>query len=193
MLSNTATTESRAQSFVAPRAIPTACAVPTCEGPPSPTTGLAGLEAANLALLNKHRVGLLIGGLARQIWTNNTALSDFADHKDVDVMVLDRKMKPGEDELVRMGQFEAGIDWWQKSGDRYTNAMGVELAFTARSMPRFSPGLYMPNITVLNVIAESEGREAPYSRHPSSPYLQPYIFLPRLTSREIHVTAVETK
>lgn len=189
MPSNTATTGSRAQSFVAPRAIPTACAVPTCEGPPSPTTGLAGLEAANLALLNKQRVGLLIGGLARQIWSKHTTLSDFADHKDVDVMVLDRKIKAGEDEPDRMGQFEAGIDWWQKGGDGYYNAMGVQLAFTARSMPRFLPGLYMPNITVLNVIAESEGREAPYSKHPSSPYLQPYIFLPRLTSREIHIQA----
>ena len=190
MPSNTATTRSRARSFAAPGHSTTPRATLTCEGPPNPIRGLAGLEAANQVLLARQRVGLLIGGLAREIWTNNVALSDFSEHKDVDVMVLERKVKEDE-RLERVHDFEGGIDWWQHDGTGYRNANGVQLRYTARSMPRFQPGLYMPNITVLNIIAQSEGIEAPYDRHPSSPYLQPYIFLPRLTSKQIHIKPTE--
>jgi hypothetical protein len=71
---------------------------------PNAKRGLEGILEANRILEKKGAVGVLIGGLAEEIWKHPSDLEKLKSHKDVDVAVL--TSSPG------IEPFEGGIDWW---------------------------------------------------------------------------------
>lgn len=93
------------------------------DGPnfPNPKRGLAGLKEADRILKKKGLVGILIGGLGCDLYSDEApedALAKLDTHKDVDVLVLPDKLVEVENKIqVRdtskcFKKFEGGIDWW---------------------------------------------------------------------------------
>ena len=120
------------------------------------TRGLDGMGKANTLLTKRGLTGVLIGGVAKDIWKTRNA-DALARHKDVDVLVL----KPGKND-VPIKKFEAGIDWWlpkqerlevsslgtQMEGDVgwWENGNQVALGFgiSNETQPTLRAGLYIP-------------------------------------------------
>lgn len=123
---------------------------------PNPTRGMEGLLVANQILKQRNSTGVLIGGLAREVWNQKRKLEDLAMHKDVDVMVINENF-----ELVE--RFEGGIDWWlpytrkinieynsgalneNVTSTYWVNGNGALLYFGANQISALSPGLYIPS------------------------------------------------
>jgi hypothetical protein len=107
------------------------------------TKGLEGLRMANQALKDYRTHGILIGGLAKEIWSGTTDPDVFASHKDVDVIVLSRNCGH------HPGQWEAGIDWWinHRYNELPTNGTSVNLLWRLSKRPEgMVPfGLYLPS------------------------------------------------
>lgn len=124
--------------------------------PVEATRGLDGMGKANTLLTERGLTGVLIGGVAKDIWKTRN-VDALARHKDVDVLVLKR----GEN-VVPIKKFEAGIDWWlpkyeklivsslgtQIEGDVawWENGNKVALGFgiSNETQPTLRAGLYIP-------------------------------------------------
>lgn len=120
---------------------------------PNPTKGLEGMRIANQMLQARQSVGLLIGGLAEEVWRTKDP-KHLERHKDVDVLVFNDEFKINHD-------FEEGIDWWLPQNDtirthdiggisdnipvRYwLNGNNVVLSYGAVLHEELEPGLYIP-------------------------------------------------
>lgn len=130
--------------------------------------GIEGLKIADTFLKEKDLRGILIGGLAEEVWNPRHTKKDFEQHKDVDVLI------PELPEGVEIGNFEKGIDWWlpkdmrlsvhYESGTTETtvrvweNAFGTRLAFGvdepfAHTWPA---GLHIPSSDFVIQMRKSE-------------------------------------
>lgn len=72
----------------------------------SPAIGLGGIVDAHYNLKARGSKGILIGGLAKNIWEYDSAYG-LQGHKDVDVINLGNK---------GIFNFESNIDWWDNAG-----------------------------------------------------------------------------
>jgi len=102
---------------------------------PSPLNavcGIEGLKVADQVLKNYNAVGILIGGLAKEIWKGTTSPRIFAEHKDVDVLV------PIQECNKHPRQWENGVDWWisHKTTERPTNGTNTGLIFNFVLKPK---------------------------------------------------------
>jgi|GEM_PF-1860572 len=125
---------------------------------PSPEgalTGLDGIRAADRILKGYNVVGMLVGGLAKELWHGTIDADTLASHKDVDVLILsyDCEQHPQ--------QWEEGIDWWigHTSQERPTNGTSVGLTWMVSLEPHavgIPRGLYLCPIELLlsSVVAE---------------------------------------
>lgn len=115
--------------------------------------GMEGLRAADRILKERKAAGVLIGGVAEEIWKGKG--SDIESHKDVDVMVLTREHG--------LRKAEGGIDWWIPVGATievptisgnitmseswWRNMNGVNLAFGLGAYSGYDfPGLHIPSL-----------------------------------------------
>lgn len=119
---------------------------------PKAVKGLEGIQKANEILKKYNVAGILIGGLAEALYNNSYNENKLYNHKDVDVLVLDK---------VEIENFEGGIDWWLLKETQikeflscatiintikyYENGFGVVLPFTIKSNKKINPGLYFPD------------------------------------------------
>ena len=111
--------------------------------PPTAVTGMEGLRVADEVLKELSAVGILIGGIAKELWRGADDEGILASHKDVDVLVLSTDCEK------HPAQWQAGVDWWIYHNtfcEKPTNGAlegifwQVELDSSAR---RISPGLYL--------------------------------------------------
>jgi len=125
---------------------------------PNCVKGLDGMIIADNLLKQRNCRGILIGGLSEAAWNQKRKLEELAQHKDVDVLVLDKEFEPQE-------KFEQGVDWWlpytkkvkiqtalgyeEKNQNYHANGNEVVLGFTAwpwtTNKSRLEPGLYIPS------------------------------------------------
>ncbi len=121
---------------------------------PLATKGLEGILRAHDLLKERESVGVLIGSLAGDIWSQRRKPEDLEKHKDVDVLVL-------SDNFELEKNFEGGIDWWMPYEKRITikgnlmsqdlnkkywaNGNGAILHFGSYEPRNFAPGLYILN------------------------------------------------
>lgn len=123
--------------------------------PPDAVCGIEGMKIADSLLKEMGAVGMLIGGLAKELWSGVSDEERLAKHKDVDVLVL------SYDCIFHPKKWMGGIDWWV-SHDREQrptngNPVGllwrVQLDSHARNIPK---GLYLCPLPLLreSVIAE---------------------------------------
>ena len=135
---------------------------------PNAAKGLEGIQAADTLLKERGAPGILIGGLAEEVWRSKKNLDDLNLHKDVDVLVLSAQF-----ELEK--HFENGIDWWllkektfdsirSSSGSRMTNvyqkwhenANGIILHFFINVQGSLDPGLHIPTPDLITEIRMNE-------------------------------------
>ncbi len=110
--------------------------------PPDSVTGLEGMEVADSVLKEYSAVGMLIGGLAKELWRGCGDGETLDSHKDVDVLVLtaDCEKHPK--------QWESGVDWWisHNFSEKPTNG-ALEGIFWQAELElyasRIKPGLYL--------------------------------------------------
>lgn len=92
---------------------------------PGALRGIDGLKWADAILLTYKMAGILIGGLARELYQGNFSRKKLARRKDVDVIVF-----PNFNQKSFTDFFE-GIDWWQmKQVDgeyEWENGFGIRL------------------------------------------------------------------
>lgn len=101
--------------------------------PPNALRGLEGLRVADEILRSYKSSGLLIGGLAKEIWRTTKDASDLEErlnrHKDVDVLILSPHCRH------HPKQWEGGIDWWVSHRDdfqeRPTNGSSIGILWMA--------------------------------------------------------------
>lgn len=121
--------------------------------PDNALRGLDGLIEADTILKQNNSTGILIGGLAEEIWSQKRTKEQLEKHKDVDVLILDNNFQPED--------FEGGIDWWVRRNARiqtsssnvktdttetwYENAAGVVLTYLVNSHYQYRKGLYLPS------------------------------------------------
>ncbi len=115
---------------------------------PEALKGLIGMITADEILKEKGKTGILIGGLADQIWRKYNYPEALNEHKDVDVMVLSGKITRGEHNEWK--KFLGGIDWWEpaalEKGTIWNNGHGITLMFGLEAKnPFLKSGLYLPN------------------------------------------------
>ena len=68
--------------------------------------GLEGMHAANELLKERKSVGILIGGLAEEVWKGDKTRTELENHKDVDVLVLSKDFQlDGEFREVLIGGY----------------------------------------------------------------------------------------
>ena len=86
---------------------------------PNPKRGLEGLKEADHILKEKGLIGIVIGGLGRDLYSDEPsekALAKLETHKDVDVLVLPPRLYNPDGILPNnekhFKKFEGGIDWW---------------------------------------------------------------------------------
>lgn len=117
---------------------------------PEAKKGIAGLQLADDMLKDQGAIGILIGGLAYEIWKQTRTEKDLNSHKDVDVLVLSKDFKISK-------PFDGGIDWWMPHRefdgrmrsygitfqDIWKNGSGARLRFVPRFFSHVSPGLYV--------------------------------------------------
>lgn len=115
--------------------------------PPSAVRGIHGMRVADQILKQYKVPGLLVGGLAKELWRGSTNPAVFSRHKDVDVLVLTCGCGRHPE------QWEAGVDWWisHKFAERPTNGSDAGLVWMAakRRTVRLSPGLYICPLELL--------------------------------------------
>ncbi len=120
---------------------------------PNAAKGLDGMFIAHKILQEKQAVGILIGGLAEAVWNVKRTVEDLEKHKDVDVMVAQKKFQPEP--------FEGGVDWWvphsaeirilTDATDMTVNRQWWEnhndcvLRFALEYFSGLKPGLYIPD------------------------------------------------
>lgn len=134
----------------------------------TPTCGLEGIMTAHRLLKDRNKTGVLIGGVAESVWSQQRTEAELAKHKDVDVLVLS-----GDQHFE---QFEGGIDWWEPVDIRFdsirtdsgtmrnitrrfwTNGHRCTLTYRIEVDPKLDPGLYIlsPERTVGIRLAEAE-------------------------------------
>lgn len=127
---------------------------------PAPIEALKGLEGVNEAdkiLKEKQLSGILIGGVAKKVWSRTFGPEDFI-RKDVDVLVFNSQKQ------IKFG--EGGIDWWLPKeqfisyvdsnrseiiGKQsfFTNINGAILNFKASTPVDIEPGLYLLDLEQL--------------------------------------------
>lgn len=123
---------------------------------PAPIDAVQGIKGLRTAdeVLKKYQVpGLLIGGLAKEIWadkwwTDSVGYQRMSKHKDVDVLVLSRFCKR------HPGQWEVGVDWWisHRFTDLPTNGTHVGIIWRIklrRSAPKNISGLFLCPVEIL--------------------------------------------
>jgi hypothetical protein len=126
----------------------------TCGGIDA-ATGVRGLRKANRILQKYNTAGLLIGGLAKAIWSNPFDHDEMNDHKDIDVIVLSHDCRH------HPKQWEGGIDWWvSHSFDELPNNGNIYLDYNIQIDPSYKgslfPGLYLCCPTILEEIVRHE-------------------------------------
>ncbi len=148
---------------------------------PEAICGVEGILVAHKYLMERNLCGVLVGGLARECYDNHTEKA-LSEHKDVDVIVLDKNFRPAK-------KFECGIDWWVanhkyvvsvSSADAarsitpttyFQNGNGIALRYTvAKDSYLSGPGLCIPTIdSLLNIaLCEVESKSGlSYERTPS--------------------------
>jgi hypothetical protein len=110
-------------------------------------------------LLKKYGVsGMLIGGLAKEIWSASFDKEAFNRHKDVDVLLLSTNCDQ------HPLQWEGGVDWWVSHSfcERPTNGTPVGLLWNVklnRLFQSISPGLYVCPRRFLEMVDEHEEKE----------------------------------
>lgn len=72
---------------------------------PNAVKGYEGMVIADEFLRTQGVRGILIGGLSEAIWNRTRKLEELAQHKDVDVLILDKDFQLDE-------PFQEGVDWW---------------------------------------------------------------------------------
>lgn len=110
--------------------------------PPEATVGLEGILMADKILKRYDAIGMLIGGVAWEIWSDHFIdIDSLSQHKDIDVIVLSRSCKK------HPARWEAGIDWWISHSitERPTNGSSVNLTWNAKLQDNIylEPGLYL--------------------------------------------------
>ncbi|MFA6022687.1 MAG: hypothetical protein WC781_01215 [Candidatus Pacearchaeota archaeon] len=137
---------------------------------PNASKGFSGMRIANAILKERDSVGLLIGGLAEDVWNQRRSLEELASHKDVDVMILNPEFKLEK-------RFEGGIDWWMPYSKRLKvsdgflgydakvfnwneNLNDVILHFNVKKSCDLKPGLYIAGKEFVGAMrkAEIEGK-----------------------------------
>lgn len=116
--------------------------------PPDAITGIEGLKVADQILKEHNAVGMLVGGLAKELWRGVVSDEKLSEHKDVDVLVL------SYDCASHPEQWASGVDWWvcHNPHERPTNGnpvgllWRVELESHAQRIPR---GLYLCPLQLL--------------------------------------------
>jgi len=137
---------------------------------PEARKGVEGMRVANHLLEERNAVGVLIGGVASEVWKKGSNLESLAQHKDVDVLVFD-------DSFELRDPFEGGVDWWlphhhvfeklvsnyggrmlNVSVDWFENGFGAKLYYTLHTITDepLSPGLYIPTADVITSIRGCE-------------------------------------
>jgi hypothetical protein len=151
--------------------------------PPAAVAGLEGMRVADEILKLHNAVGLLIGGLAKEIWKGESRPEKFAEHKDVDVLVLSRECDH------HPGQFEHGVDWWVRHEpyELPTNGSSIGIIWQLSLVkPNIAAGLYLPPVALLRESIEQEfeawGKafvvKGRHDRYAKTPGLTTYAVLP---------------
>jgi hypothetical protein len=130
---------------------------------PSPeeaVTGFAGMGVAHRILRRNQAAGLLIGGVAKELWrlTTNTDLRARVDeHKDVDVLVLSHDCERHPE------KWQGGVDWWvtHSPEERPCNGSSVGIIWSARLLRPLAPGLYLCPRSILAESVVEEGSQFP--------------------------------
>ncbi|HEY4480408.1 MAG TPA: hypothetical protein VJB58_03000 [Candidatus Paceibacterota bacterium] len=110
--------------------------------PPQAVCGVEGMRVADNLLKEIGVVGMLVGGLAKELWSGVSDEEKLLEHKDVDVILL------SHDCNLHPKQWQSGIDWWVSHDreERPTNGNSVGLLWRvqleahARNIPK---GLYL--------------------------------------------------
>ena len=116
--------------------------------PPDAVSGIEGLMVADQVLKEQSAIGMLVGGLAKELWRGVTNDEKLSEHKDVDVLVL------SQDCASHPEQWASGVDWWvcHNHYERPTNGnpvgllWRVQLESHALHIPR---GLYLCPLQLL--------------------------------------------
>jgi hypothetical protein len=74
--------------------------------PPEAVRGIEGLRVADEVLRKYEVIGMLIGGLAKELWHGVTDPEILETHGDVDVLLLSYNCR------YHPKQWEEGVDWW---------------------------------------------------------------------------------
>lgn len=125
--------------------------------PPQAVRGVEGMRVADNLLKEIGVVGMLIGGLAKELWSGVSDEEKLMEHKDVDVIVLSRDCN------LHPKRWESGIDWWvsHRGEERPTNGntvgllWRVQLEAHARNIPK---GLYLCPSEILRESLATERR-----------------------------------
>lgn len=135
---------------------------------PFPKKGIEGIRQADETLKQAGAVGVLIGGLAYDLYSTPKSHLDtdkLANHKDVDVIIL------GTDAFLPKKRWQDGIDWWAydevingitSPGEYLSGGRGdvgkITLDFLISSIDHtdLEPGLHIPDIAFLRTIKKIE-------------------------------------
>lgn len=132
--------------------------------PPNPVCGREGLEVADIVLKDYRAVGMLIGGVAKELWRGKTSDNILMSHKDVDVLILSQFCDHHPE------QYEGGIDWWICHFDYERPSNGNDVGLTwltklSESGLGLRPGLYLCPFEALRTSVQMERKffESEYS------------------------------
>lgn len=124
---------------------------------PQAAKGLDGMLAADRLLREGDATGVLIGGLSEAVWNKRRTAAELAQHKDVDVLVLDHYFRIEE-------SFEGGVDWWLPEASRYgwrwSNGNDCTLLFGVKKKQELPSGLYILSPQSVLKMREYEARSA---------------------------------
>ncbi len=104
--------------------------------------GLDGLRTADEVLKRYNVAGLLVGGLAKELWYGTTNARLLKAHEDVDVLVL------SFDCAKHPVMWEEGVDWWiaHQPDELPTNGFcygGLVWRLALKPGCQLEPGLYL--------------------------------------------------
>jgi hypothetical protein len=120
--------------------------------------GIKGMIIADRILRKYNAVGMLIGGLAKEVWSGTYNPNQLLKHKDVDVLVLAQRCGK------HPKQEEGGVDWWisHRSTERPTNGhtglIWTVLFKMSVEKNKINPGLYICPLELLEAIIKHERR-----------------------------------
>lgn len=123
--------------------------------PPDAITGIDGLKVADQVLKEYNAVGMLIGGLAKELWCGVVSDERLSQHKDIDVLVL------SYDCTSHPEQWTSGVDWWVSHNfhERPTNGTSVGILWRVELEPhaqQISRGLYLCPLKLLRQAIAAE-------------------------------------